>query len=134
MTIAVKVALNPNTTNQPTIAHNPKAQVSDSRAIMALLFCSLVGSIRDLRTGGHWLEHIFFQRIGCSPCYRIHSSPTAVHCFDHSRVGNQSVALKGYCAENWLEELQESMDRCTGCCDIIEINLKIALNTILLIE
>ena len=26
--------------------------------------------------------------------------------------------LKKYCAEYWLKELQESMDRCTGCCDI----------------
>ena len=32
--------------------------------------------------------------------------------------------------EYWLKELQESMDRCTGPCDIIEILLKMALNTI----
>ena len=40
------------------------------------------------------------------------------------------MAWKNYCAEYWLKELQESMDRCTGCHDITEILLKTALNTI----
>ena len=40
------------------------------------------------------------------------------------------MALKEYCAEYWLKELQESIDKCTGCCDIFEILLKMALNTI----
>ena len=40
------------------------------------------------------------------------------------------MAWKEYCAEYWLKELQESMDRCTGCCDITEILMKMALNTI----
>ena len=35
-----------------------------------------------------------------------------------------------YCAEYWLKELQESMDRCTGRCDITEILLKTASNLI----
>ena len=38
------------------------------------------------------------------------------------------MAWKEYCAEYWLKELQESMDRYTG--DITEILLKMALNTI----
>ena len=40
------------------------------------------------------------------------------------------MAWKEYCAENWLKELQESMDRCSGHCDITGILLKMALNTI----
>ena len=42
------------------------------------------------------------------------SSLTAVRCFDNGYVGKQPVARKEYCAEYWLKELQESMDRCTG--------------------
>ena len=60
----------------------------------------------------------------------IHSSHTAVHCFDNGYVGKQSVAWKEYCAEYWLKELQESKDKCTGRLDITEILLKTALNTI----
>ena len=44
--------------------------------------------------------------------------------------GKQPVAKKEYCVEYWLKELKETMDRCTGCCDITEILLKMALNTI----
>ena len=42
-------------------------------------------------------------------------------------MGKQQVALKEYCMEYWLKELQESMDRWAGCPDIL---LKTALNTI----
>ena len=55
---------------------------------------------------------------------------TAVQCFDNGYVGKQPVALKEYCAEYWLKELQESMDSCTGRCDITEILLKTVLNII----
>ena len=71
------------------------------------------GSIR-----GH--GQYFFQRLDD----RIHSSLTAVHCFDDGYVGKQLVAWKAYCAECWLKELQESIDRCTGRSDIIEKLLK----------
>ena len=57
----------------------------------------------------------------------IHSSLTAVRCFDNSLVGKQPVAWKEYCAEHWLKELEESMDRCTGRRDITEILLKTEL-------
>ena len=40
------------------------------------------------------------------------------------------MAWKEYCAEYWLNELWESMDRFTDCRDMTEILLKIALNTI----
>ena len=42
----------------------------------------------------------------------------------------QPVAWKEHCAEYWLKELQESMDRCTCRRDITEILLKMALNTV----
>ena len=63
-------------------------------------------------------------------CDKIHSSLTAVHCFDNDYVGKQTVAWTEYCAEYWLKELQESMDRCTGRRDITEILLNTALNTV----
>ena len=60
----------------------------------------------------------------------IHSSLTAVRCFDSWYVGKQPMDWKEYRAEHWLKELQESIDRCTGRRDITEILLKTALNTI----
>ena len=51
----------------------------------------------------------------------------AVCCFDNGYVGKQLVAWKEYWAEYWLKELQESMDRFTGCHNITEILLKTAL-------
>ena len=65
---------------------------------------------------------IFFPRTGKSRSDRIHSSLTAVHCFDY--VGKQPVAWEEYCAECWLKELQESIDRCTGRHGMTEILLK----------
>ena len=73
---------------------------------------------------------IFFPRIDDSHSDRIHSSLTAVCCFDNGYVGKQTVAWKEYCAEYWLKELQKSNDRCTGHHDITEILLKTPLNTI----
>ena len=55
---------------------------------------------------------------------------TTVRFFDNGYVGKQPVAWAEYCAEYWLKELQESMDRCTGHRDMTEILLKMALNTI----
>ena len=85
---------------------------------------SSVGSILDLRTGGHWFnppsEPVLFPRIGDSHCDRIHSSLTAVHCFDDGYVGKQPVSWEEYCADYWLKETQESMDRCTCHRDIYE--------------
>ena len=69
---------------------------------------------------GDWWSH----------CDRIHSSLTAVHCFNNGYVEKQPVAWKEYCAAYWLKELWENMDRCTGCRDITEILLKTVLNTI----
>ena len=50
--------------------------------------------------------------------------------FDNVYVGKQPVGWKEYCEEYWLKEPKESMDRCTDCCNITEILLKVALNTI----
>ena len=86
---------------------------------------SSVGSIADLRTGGRWfdtrLSQYFFQGL---------MIVIAVRYLDNGYVGKQPVSWKEYCAEYWLKELQESMDRCTGHCNITEILLKTALNAI----
>ena len=42
---------------------------------------------------------------------------------------NSQLIWKEYCVEYWLKELQESMDRWTGCCNMTEILLKTALHT-----
>ena len=73
---------------------------------------------------------IFFPRIEDNHSNRINSSPTAVHCFHDGFVGKQPVARKEYCAEYWLKELQENMNRCTDRRDITEVLYKTALNTI----
>ena len=62
---------------------------------------------------------MFFPRIDDGHWDSIHSSLTAVHCFDNGFMGKQPVAWK-YCAEHWLKELQESMDMCSGRQDITE--------------
>ena len=77
-----------------------------------------------------WPILIFFPRIDDGHCNRIHSSLSAVHCFKNGYVRKQPVAWKEYCAEYWLKELQESMDRSISGCNITEILLKTALETI----
>ena len=47
-------------------------------------------------------------------------SPLSV-VFDNGYDGKQPVAWKEYCAKYQLQELPESMNRCTGCHDITEI-------------
>ena len=80
--------------------------------------------IQDLRLGGRLFElraqPIFFPGIDDSHCDRIHSSLTAVHCFDYS-VGKVVSDLVSTCKK-------ESMYMCTGSCEIIEITLKTVLN------
>ena len=50
---------------------------------------------------GHWFEPqarpILFPRIDDSCCHRIHSSLTAVRCFDSNNVIKQPVTWKEYC-------------------------------------
>ena len=73
---------------------------------------------------------IFFLRIDDGHWNRIHSPLTAVCCFDNGYLRKQPVAWNEYCAEYWLKDLQESMDRCTGRRNITEILLKTVLDTI----
>ena len=40
------------------------------------------------------------------------------------------MAWKEYCAEYWLKELKEGMDRCIGHCDTTELHLKTASNAV----
>ena len=72
--------------------------------MMNLSTHSSVGSVQDLRTGviGSILQPIFFSRTDDSHCDRIHSSLTAVHCFDDDYVAKQPFAWKEYCVAYWL--------------------------------
>ena len=58
-------------------------------------------------------------------------SPTKrpIPVFGQWLCGKAASGMEENCVENRLKELQESMDRCTGCYDITEM-LKMALNTI----
>ena len=60
--------------------------------------------LSELRTGGRCLDprSILFPRFDDSHCDRIHSSLTAVHCFDNGYVVKQPVAWKACRAEYWL--------------------------------
>ena len=75
-----------------------------------LIFGS-IDRVQDLRTGGHWFNPwalpIFFLRIDDSHCIRIHSSLTAVHCFQDGYVRKQPVAWKEYCAEVLVKITQQ---------------------------
>ena len=88
---------------------------------------SSVGSVADLGTSGR----LFDPRLMTDDSHRdkIHSSLIAVRCFDNGNVGKQPVVWKEYCGALVKKELQESIDRCTGRCDVTEILLKKALNT-----
>ena len=76
---------------------------SDFFFVWFRVWASSDNSVEDLRTGGRWFDPrarpIFFPRIGDSHCDRIHSSLTAVHCFDNGYVGKQPVAWKEFCDE-----------------------------------
>ena len=73
---------------------------------------------------------IFFLRTDHSHCVRIHSSLTTVHCFHNGYVGKQPVARDEYCAEYWLVEFKECMNRCTDlCCDFwLEMQTKTVIH------
>ena len=100
---------------------------SSSKNIHALLYNSAANR-RWLVRSPTW--PIIFPWIVDSHCNRIHSFLTTVDCFENGYVGKQPVAWRENCEEHWLQKLQESMDRCTGRCNITEIMLKTALNTI----
>ena len=59
---------------------------------------------RRFENRGHWFEPsarpVFLMIV-----IAIHSSRTAVRCFDNSYVGKQPVDWKEYCAEFWLKDL-----------------------------
>ena len=75
------------------------------------------------------------QRLGCSKCacfiYTVCYDETGFKSnHDHDLPVIFVVAWKEYCAEYWLKEFQESINRCTDHLDITEILLKTVLNTI----
>ena len=93
---------------------------------------SSVGSVADLRTGGPWVD----PRLGqySFPGLMIVIATGFIPLSPLSVVstmweGSQWLE-KECCAEYWINELQESMGKCTGRRDIIEILLKTALNTL----
>ena len=59
-------------------------------------------------------------------CYRIHSSLTAVHCFDDGYVRRQPMAWKEYCAGVPVKESSKAWIGVLAT----EIMLKMALCTI----
>ena len=74
-----------------------------------------VSGKQDFKTGGcwfdPWLGQYSFQRL---TLLRATEFIPPVHCFNKDYVGKQPVALKEYCAEYCLKELQESMDSSTA--------------------
>ena len=66
---------------------------------------SYVSSAQVLRTEGCWgdlrARPKFFPRIDDNHCLGIHSSLSAVNCFDNGYVEKQPVAGIEYCAEYW---------------------------------
>ena len=90
-----------------------------------------VGSVVDLRTGGRWpdsqLGQYSFQGLMIVIATGFIPLSPLVRCFDNSYLGKQPVVWKDYCAEYWLKEVQESIDRCTGCRDITGILLKVCV-------
>ena len=58
--------------------------------------CISVGSVKELRTGGHWFDPIFLPTFYDRHCDSIHPSLIAVHYFDDDYVGDQSVAWMEY--------------------------------------
>ena len=94
-----------------------------------------VGSTADLRTGDRWFDPGLSQYSFRGLMIVIWTgffllSPLSVISTMVMWELKQPVAWKDNCAEYWLKELKESMDRCTGRCNISEILLKTALNTI----
>ena len=96
---------------------------------------SSVSSIVDLGTRGCWFspllcQYCFWGQIMVIATGFIPLSLLSIVSTIELYVGKQPLAWKEYCAEYWLKEHQESMDRYTGRCDMTEILLKTALNTI----
>ena len=77
----------------------------------------LVGSAQDFRTGGRWFD----PRLG-QYSFRGLMKVTATGFILLSPL---SMAWKEYCAEYWLKECQESMDRCSGRREKNEVLLKL---------
>ena len=106
MSVAVKEALNPNTTNLSTYI----SRLCENRDKCENL------SHTDIVTNYSCIRNILEKKW--------------IHCFDNGYVEKQAVAWKNYCAEFWLKELPESGGIRTGRRNITEMHLKTTLNTI----
>ena len=85
----------------------------------------LVHNVEDLRIEGHRFKAlarpIFFLRIDDSHCNRIHSSLTAICCFDNGSVRKQPVALKEYLADYCVTEI--TLKTLLTLCQMINLTL-----------
>ena len=108
MTLAV--VLNPNTTNQ-----QPTRLLTTLKKVFGNI-------IRKEENAGNQYFLLFSQ------CFLDYLSQNKFHFFSHADF----VVCKCFQFEQVQKfvELQESMDRCTGCRYITEILLKMELNTI----
>ena len=70
----------------------------------------------------------FFLGIEASHYDSVHSSLIADHCFSD---GKQPVAWKENFVKYWLKKLLESLDRCTECCNITKVTLKLPRSILL---
>ena len=68
---------------------------------------SSVGSKHDLRTGGRWFD-LQLGQYSSRGLMAVSETGLIPLSFDNAYVG------KEYCTGYWLEELQESIYRCTG--------------------
>ena len=93
---------------------------------------SSVAYVQDLRKGGRWFDPQNSQNsfLGLMKVIATGSIPLSpLSTIVSTMVMWESSGLEKYCAEYWLKELQENMDRCTGRRDKTGILLKTAFNT-----
>ena len=103
---------------------------------MSWYYSSSASGIQDLWTGGRWFnpwlgQYSFWGLMRVIAAGFIPLSPLPLfHWWLSSYVGKRPVAWKEYCAEFWLKECRESIDRCSGHSNITEILLKTELSII----
>ena len=74
---------------------------------------SSVGSVVDMKTGGRWFDPRLGQYSFRGLMIAIATKFIPLSPLSVVYVRKQPAALKEYCVEHWLKELQKSMDRCT---------------------
>ena len=109
---------------------------ADVKLNVAKMMISLFDRVEkeNLITGGHWFDHQFGQYFfwGLMIVIATGFIPLSPLSIVSTMViwEKKPVAWKEYCMEYRLKELQESMDKCTGRCNITEKLLKMVLYTL----